>query len=211
MQTNRRPFHVKRTGQLPVLRLFSARSSVWSAVTFSSHCITPSGHRRRTRSALTCSAQAEHDRRRSTGQARNGRRVVVGDVDPLPFDEHAGPEAVGVGPHQVGLICQRPPSSSASQCWPLPRFRPMRGASPSRTRRRSGKGSPTRSASASPLDRRLGSGPSRQRASGLSRFPSLRPGSETARGSASAGGSAEQVGPAVEVEVDGLGRPPAGR
>ena len=36
-------------------------------------------------------------------QACFGRRVVVGDVQPLPFDEHPGSDRVGVGPHQLGL------------------------------------------------------------------------------------------------------------
>ena len=116
MQTKRSPFHVKSTGQLPVLRLFSARSSFWLAATLSSHCMTPSGQRRWTRVGLIVRPEAEHDGRDRLAQARLGRRVVVGDVQPLPFDEHPGSDRVRVGPHQLGLD---PPVAAELQCQPV--------------------------------------------------------------------------------------------
>ena len=154
MQTNRWPFHVKSTGQLPVLRLFSARSSFWLAATLSSHCMTPSGQRRWTRSALSLSAQAEHDRGDRLAQAGFGRRVVVGDVDPLPFDEHAGSDRVRVGPHQLGLDPPVPAELEGQPVLAVAQVPGQRGGSPGRMTRMSGSGSPTRSTAVKPVEAR---------------------------------------------------------
>ena len=76
-------------------------------------------------------AQSEHERSDRLAQAGLRRRVVVSDVDPLPFDEHAGSDRVRVGPHQLGLD---PPVSaelegpaSAGRC---PGFWPALGPRP---------------------------------------------------------------------------------
>ncbi len=61
-------------------------------------------------------AQAKHDRGDRLAQAGFGRRVVVGDVQPLPFDEHPGSDRVGVGPHQLGLDA---PVAAELKCQPV--------------------------------------------------------------------------------------------
>ncbi len=70
MQTNRWPFHVKSTGQLPVLRLFSASSSFWSAGDVELALHDSVGPTEMDQVGLIVLAEAEHDRERSTGPGR---------------------------------------------------------------------------------------------------------------------------------------------
>ena len=152
MQTKRRPFHVKRTGQLPVLRLFSASSSFWLAATLSSHCMTPSGQRRWTRVGLLVLAQAQNDRSDRLAQARLWRGVVIGDVEPLPFERaQRVPIACELVRMSSGLTRQCPPSSKGQPVVAVARGSGREpGASPGLMTRMSGRGSPTRSTAVSP-------------------------------------------------------------
>ena len=98
------------------------------------------------------------------------------------------------------LVFQRPPRSSASQCWPLPRFRASRGAAPSASG--PGRGAGRRPGRPGRTDRRRTGrtrGPSAARALGR---PAACPSSRAqARRRLVRRGEAEEVGPGVEVEV----------
>ena len=58
----------------------------------------------------------ENDGRDRLAQSRLRRGVIVGNVDPLPFERHAGSDPVRIGSHQLGL---HPPVPAQSKRQPV--------------------------------------------------------------------------------------------
>ena len=205
MQTYRRPFQVNSTGQLPVLRLFSARSTCWFAdlVELALHHAVGPGQVDQV--GLLASPQPQHERRDRLAQARVGRGVVIRNEQPLPFKRHAGSDRVRIGSHQLGLhppVAPQPegqpvltvaeiPGKRRAFTWLTPGCRAAdrppdrRPASPDGDR---GQARPTRAARAA------------------NRLPSFRAhcGKTGSPGFAGEAGHSQQIGTAVEVQVDRL-------
>ena len=211
MQTNRSPFHVKSTGQLPVLRLFSIEGR-------------SSGRRRgsaRTGSRRRASGRApgptssfrpspSTNGRDRLAKARVGSRVVVVDVDPLPFEDHARADRrASWSASARASTRQCPPSSKRQPVLAVAQVRGQRGGSPGRIDQEIGQRvadqvDGRQAVEAGTFEARAGSGLRRI----VSPHCEPRPAGRASSGLTSRGRHAEQVGQAVEVEVDGLGRTP---
>ncbi len=156
-------------------------------------------------------SEAQHDRNDRLAQAGFGCRVVVSGVDPLPFDDHAGPECVRVGPHEFGLHAPVPAELERQPMLSIAQVPGESGWFAGRDHQDVGQWI------ADQVDRRQtletrGLQPQREC---LCRVPlpfvaRPRREGEVAR-FARRGRQSQQVGPPVKIEINGLCDPPSGR